>query len=294
MFRLSKDSFFTDLYYIAGPSILLGPGWARGETNIWASTPAPKDSSLLFAFGSNNGILTMDKSTYNLNWASPKPSHQDYLKDILSLKFLPENSSVLLSGGRSGALNLTDMRAPYISSTSPTGIIVHPSSITCIKALNSHRIVVAGLRSNLCQYDLRYLKRDHQVVLNFGSKVYFKNKKIWQARHNVQSTAPILKYCDYYNSSCTHLGFDVDIDSGLIAAAMEQDHTDHPLVQLFSLNGGKTLYTPSFDKAQSDQKVRQDVRCLQFVEDDNARMKSLYVGIGSDIVRYGWADEPEV
>ena len=90
-----------------------------------------------------------------MNWISPQPvSGENHPKDIFSLEFLDDNPSILLSGGRPGILNITDLRVPVFGRNAD--IITHPSSITHIKQLDAHHILVAGLNSSLRQYDLRF------------------------------------------------------------------------------------------------------------------------------------------
>lgn len=236
----------------------------------------------------------MDKSTYSLNWASPEPEHANHPKDVFALEFLSDNPFVLLSGGRNGVLNTSDLRVSNLSSRLAADVIIHPSSITHIRALNSHRIIAAGLRSSLCQYDLRFLKLDKPITLTTPSKKSKYGKQDYQARENLQSTRPILTYPQYHNKSHLQLGFDIDLESGLIAAAMEQDdHSDNSLVQLFSLKGGEALHTPHFDKSLAQQQSRQNVKCLQFLQDIENSIKSLYVGVGGEILRYAWSDREE-
>ncbi len=95
-----------------------------------------------------------------MKWLGPKPTQfQNYPKDIFALEFLSDNPSVLLSGGRPGLLHVTDLRVPTFGYGN-SDIISHPSSITHIKQLDAHRILVAGLDSHMCQYDLRYRKEE--------------------------------------------------------------------------------------------------------------------------------------
>jgi hypothetical protein len=271
---------------------MLGPGNSRGEVSIYTSTSAPPASSLLFAFGSSDGILTMDKLNYDLNWASPKPEFNSHPhpKDTFALEFLSRNPSVLLSGGRTGILNITDLRVPNFGPTPPADTIIHPSAITHIKEINSHRVIVAGLGSSLCQYDLRFRKIDTPQYSVLPSK---KQRKQSRGRRNLEATRPILTYPEYHHTSKLSIGFDVDVESGMVAAAMEQDdETEHSLVRLFSLNSGEMLYTPNL-RYISEHKAGFDVRCLQFVRDIEGKMKSLHVGVGQDIIRYAWTDPEE-
>lgn len=259
-----------------------------------SSTSAPPSSSLLFALGSSHGLLTIDKRNYDMNWLGPKPTQfQNYPKDIFALEFLSDTPSVLLSGGRPGLLHITDLRAPTFGYGN-SDIISHPSSITHIKQLDAHRILVAGLDSHMCQYDLRYRREE---PLGPSSAHYSGSKN----PRNRTSTRSILTYPEYCNPARIHLGFDVDLESGIIAAAQEQglqsDISGSPAVRLFSLHGGHVLPSPDASKTKSwdfDEDVK-NVRCVKFARDIEGKMKSLYVGQAPlpQICRYTWADREE-
>jgi hypothetical protein len=247
--------------------------------DIYSSAPAPPDSSLSFAFGSSHGILTVDKRDFDTNWISPRPvPHEAHPKDIFALEFLSDNHSVLLSGGRQGILNITDLRAPKFGQNAD--VIRHPSSITHIKQLDTHRIIVAGLNSNLCQYDLRFRKMHYTPTPSQNNR-----------QRSIQNpTRSILQYPGYRNNASIQVGFDVDLETGIVAAAQEQDHY-HPAVQLFSLHGGYILQSPRVARL-ADFDDSRAVKCLRFARDIHTKMKSLYIEYG-DIQRYAWASKDE-
>ncbi|KAF4634354.1 hypothetical protein G7Y89_g3752 [Cudoniella acicularis] len=260
------------------PFIFTGPGTSRGsDVDVQSSAAAHPDSSLLFAFGTSQGILTMDKRDFSATWLSPKPSSETsatpYPKDVFAMEFLSDNPFILLSGGRNGILNITDLRRPRFESDAD--VILHPSCITHIKQLDMHRLIVAGLNSSLCQYDLRYRK----------SKMAQKSPlpKASRTSHNSTSTASILQYSEYQNSASIQIGFDVDTVSGIVAAAQEPDEY-HPIVQLFSLHGGHTLSSPEVHRRFADIEV---VKSLKFAEDFENRPKSLYVSYNG-IHQFSW------
>ena len=198
-------------------------------------------------------------------------------KDVFALEFLSHEPHVFMSGGRSGILNITDLRVP--ESGQQADMIKHQSSITHIKQLDDHRIIVAGLESNLCQYDLRFRKGPNR-------------------------TQSILQYPEYQNTATIRIGFDIDLESGVVAAAQEHDMS-HPPVQLFSLHGGHPLKSNVSDAGRQPSASRAEgfpfispryrairdnevVPCVQFVRDrEEGRMKSLYTA--ADVInRYRW------
>jgi hypothetical protein len=167
-------------------------------------------------------------------------------------------------------------------------IIIHPSTITHIKQLDINRILVAGLNSNLCQYDLRFRKTDTYSP----PRLQYRPKQ--KSKRNLNPTGSILAYPDYCNSASIQLGFDVDLESGIVAAAQEQDENHRP-VQLFSLHGGHKLRSPYVSKFRlwDEDEQAPNVKCVRFARDIEGRMKSLYVGLAADIQRYAWAEQEE-
>lgn len=213
---------------IKAPTIVLGPGVSRGlHADIYSSTPAPSESPLAFAFGSTYGILVLDKHSGDLSWVNFDrfPQHKSP-KDVFALEFSADNHNILLSGCRKGILNFTDLRVP----TSNSDIINHPSTITHVRQLDKNRVIVAGLNSSLCQYDLRFLGE----TTNFTSSPQIPNKSF----RNRRITSPVVQYPGYHNDSSIHMGFDIDLETGTVAAAQEKDDFN-PALRLFSLHGGR-------------------------------------------------------
>jgi hypothetical protein len=122
-----------------------------------------------------------------------------------------------------------------------------------------------------------------------------------KSRHNRLRTRPILTY-DYHNSATISIGFDLDIEAGIIAAAQEYDpHLS--AVQLFSLHGGHQLRCAVLEREFGPMSPRRDrrennslqpVRCVQFARDVEGRSRSLYVGAAKGLVRYAWAETSDL
>ncbi len=196
--------------------------------------------------------MTIDKQNFDAHFLSRNLFPPEHSKDVFALEFLSNDPSILLSGGRSGILNVTDLRVPDFGQQAD--VIKHQSSITHIKQVNAHRIIVAGLESSLCQYDLRFRK---------GPK----------------RTQAVLRYPDYQNSASIRIGFDIDLDNGVVAAAQEHD-ISHPHVQLFSLHGGHALRSEASRLGREGEFARisaglEVVPCVRFAQDVEGKMKSL-------------------
>lgn len=207
-------------------------------------------------------------------WDNPEREIND---SLFALEFLSDTPSVILSGGRRGILNITDLR---VTRARPDAII-HPSTITHIKQVDTHHILVNGLNSSLRQYDLRFRKED-TIEKNFMTTTRVNGR-------NIHSTRPILQYPDFQNTATWQIGFDVDLEAGVIAAAQEPDEF-HDHVQLFSLHGGHKLHP--LDRIDGSLAIEgQVVKCLRFAQEGPGKMKSLYVGYGFDVQRYAWDDK---
>src|SRR5215469_7197564 len=176
----------------------MGPGVTRGmDIDIYTSATAPSNSPFLFAFGTSHGFFTVSKRDADTSWISPAPNpNTNDPKDIFALSFLSDNPFILLSGTRRGILNITDLRIPKFGADSD--IINHPSSITHIKQLDIHRILVSGLNSTLCQYDLRFRKMDTPTPS--PAPIWHARKK-YKSDRNPKPTCPILTYPDYHNNA---------------------------------------------------------------------------------------------
>lgn len=198
--------------------------------------------------------------------------------DIFALEFLPKNPFVLLSGERNSTLNLTDLRAPTYSLMRSTNNLIHPSSISHIKSLNQHQIVVAGLNSTLCLYDLRYRKEKPRP----------RTRKPITTKNDMY-TVPILDFPHYHNEASLLIGFDIDIEAGVVAACQEQEFGSYPPVQLFSLKSGHTLPGP---RGRGKREWEPAWRTAAFVQDTRSNFKSLYLG-GDKLYRYAWCDKWE-
>lgn len=252
------------------------------QGDMFCSAAAPDQSPLRFAFGTTSRILTVGKETEALSTIRQSGYNNSELKDILALQFQDHNT--LLVGNRRGKLYITDLRDPRFDSTA--SIIHHPSTITHIRTLDTYRILVAGLNSTLYQYDLRFTKADTFSLPPQPSK----------SPKNTLRTRPILVY-DYHNSAIINIGLDVDLESGIIAAAQEYS-PHHSTIQLFSLHGGHQLRSPALDAEFSPTASRTGtvgealpIRCVRFARDVEGRPRSLYVSSSHGLIRYAWAEE---
>lgn len=253
-----------------------GPGTDRGhDVDVLSSTAAPETSSFLFAFGTSSGILTYNKDG-RMGWLKDTGSPSlHYPKDVFALEFLSLggsnlNPSILLSGGRPGGVNRIDFRAPVLANDT---LVFHPSSITNIKQVDEYRIIVPGLESSMCLYDLRYLKEFQDDRRSVPRTI----------------TQPYLQYLEYKNKATILAGFDIDTESGLVAAAQEEDVIT-PAIQIFSLHNGHVLASRRLGLSYHLPQFTPN--CLKLVRDVPGTMKSLYVATRRGaITRHAFRDE---
>ncbi|KAL3427545.1 hypothetical protein PVAG01_01053 [Phlyctema vagabunda] len=271
-------------------TVQMGLGFRRGtdgEVSIYSSAAAHPSSPASFVVGTSEGVAQIDNT--GPNWILPKPPKLNtgnpfkIPRDVFALDFLQSNPTVLLSGGRSGLLNITDLRVPVFGSHADT--IRHPSSITHIKQANDHRIIVAGLRSSLCQYDLRFRKHCSPQSNPLFAK----------------TTTPYVEYHDYHNETLQPLGFDIDTDAGLVAAA-QQSRTGVNRsgslggpIHLYSLRTGDLLRKiPTGTSSSTECNESGWVHSLKFARDSERGSRcSLYFGSSAfaGLSRYGWTDQ---
>lgn len=91
--------------------------------------------------------------------------------DVMSMEFL--DTHVLALGCRNGALQLFDVRTAgdrpktmsRFTHNSPKGL-----GISRVKALSRDQILISGLQSSLCLYDMRFMKEDRPLVVYRGHR----------------------------------------------------------------------------------------------------------------------------
>jgi WD40 repeat protein len=192
--------------------------------------------------------------------------------------------SVILSGARSGIINILDVRVPENQYQSGHEGIMHPSAVVHIKQINGNLITVAGLDSTLCNYDLRFTKKQPRAsswpnirsrrMAGHGSKPIYS-----------ECTVPVLVYPEHENDAYIDLGFDIDPETG-IAAAVQHDEAN--TVKIFSLKTGGVLKTMDATRVGGSIDTA-NVKAVRFIQDKEERgMKSLWVAKGTKIIRYAW------
>jgi hypothetical protein len=197
------------------------------------------------------------------------------LQDILAVECSKDNPSLVLSGDRKGILQFLDVRCPIKTAA----VIQHASSVCHIKHIKDGIITVSGLKSTLCNYDQRFLK-DRSLAESWPEV-----QKRYSPQHNPNVTGPVFTYAEHENDAWTEAGFDIDVDTGIAAAAQTGTRT---AVKIFSLKTGRLLR--SVDPPEAGNTTDPLLaRVVKFVPDhsDNGK-KNLWIAKGSKIVSYAW------
>ncbi|KAM5342938.1 hypothetical protein ACJ41O_013904 [Fusarium nematophilum] len=261
---------------LSGPEDQTRPHWLLGETNhyqrlsirhglhdewvVHSSTPAPPSSDLICVIGSNSGLFQM-RSNESLNPIAPSvtPKGMHLPQEIFAQDFQRDNHNILLAGGRQPRLWITDLRAPEAK----WSFAKHRSSISHIKSVNPHQVLVSGLRSSMALYDVRFLSR------------------------NPRGVKPLLTFQEHRNEAHFHVGWDASPELNVVAAAQ-----DNGTVKLFSLRSGCQLQCPGVDSIN----VGAPIKALMFQQMPRERMPSLFVGEGPLLRKFSlgaveWDDE---
>ncbi|KAG6010995.1 hypothetical protein E4U21_000024 [Claviceps maximensis] len=248
--------------------------WLLGRSNFYeriatgddllvhSCTPAPASSDLLCVLGTNAGMASVVREGY-VSWITPEKAsnsnrHARIPREIFTQDFQQSNHNVLLAGGRQSRLWMTDLRTPRSEWThSP-----HASSITHLRSINPHQVLVAGIQNNMSLYDTRF----------FGQRADGSG-----GGRSGNGRAPLLSFPGYKNAAHVHTGWDVCAELGIVAAAH-----DDGTVKLFSLKTGRALRSPALDVVRTDAPVK----ALMFSTMRGERMPSLWVGEGHALRKF--------
>ncbi|MCJ1387260.1 hypothetical protein MMC18_000100 [Xylographa bjoerkii] len=178
---------------------------------VWSSDCSPASD---LAVGTSGGmrVLSLDTEQWSLN---PLTEH----KDILAVHW--SSKHILLGGSRKGTVWRTDQRVPATER-----LIRHPSSVTGLKMLDEHRVVVAGMINQLFTYDTRFLHPIPTTALQQRPSRFSgpdpRHISTHDSRRVPGTTAPYIEYRNYHNAAHPNLGFDVSRELGLVAAATDE------------------------------------------------------------------------
>ncbi|KAF3012016.1 hypothetical protein E8E14_005488 [Neopestalotiopsis sp. 37M] len=225
------------------------------------------------AIGSKRGILHYDTSAgTSLHWVALCPRKSSTMlakayRDIFAVDYFRGHDSIILGGGRPGRCFVTDTRTTDAHWQS----FSHGTSITHIKSLNQHHVLVSGLQNKMRIYDLRMVDRQYRSTDGGTDE--------WQTLHSGREPAfGLVEFPEYKNNAHIKIGLDVDLDTGIVATAHDDGR-----VALHSLQSGKQLESPEVDKVKVDVDYRGPIKALQFAKMNTDPHSSLFVGAGPHI-----------
>ncbi|RYP40151.1 hypothetical protein DL767_001866 [Monosporascus sp. MG133] len=227
------------------------PRWLLGWT--------PESSNQVCAIGTNRGVVRWVADGYRA-WLTPKsfpPKERNPYTDIFSLDFQRAHPDILMFGGRPGKMWVSDHRQPR----DKWDVVSASSSITHIRSINEHQVLIAGLRDKLSVYDLRFRK----------------NKS---GNTSTNAALPLLIFPQYRNRAHINIGLDFDGSSGIVAAAHEDGK-----VALYSVYSGNRLRSLDVDTIHSP---RGPIQCIQFQTFPRDHNPTLFVGAQSNINAYSF------
>ncbi|KAI9800413.1 MAG: hypothetical protein M1833_003299 [Piccolia ochrophora] len=230
----------------------------KKTSTLYCSAICP--SGRRVAIGSDRGVILMSQdsvggSVQTLRNSDWKPRPFNTISDVLATEFLDNHT--IAAGQRDGYIQLMDVRMDGRGGRVLR--VKHPSSVTHVRQVDASKIIACGLQSSLNMYDLR-----------------FPELPAWKKRA-MQPTQAVLEY-DHFNDFRTDLGFDIDVELGLVAAGRD-DNT----VRLYSLHTAKVL------RSNASMPLKERPRCIAFAAMKmDHKPSSLLVGASDEVLEFSW------
>ena len=216
----------------------------KADTTFWASSPRPYGSTTAFALATSAGTRLVAEDQTGWLFESQMPFlHAMRIErdsEVVAVDWLDTNT--IANGFRDGGIRFWDVRSQSPASTSFP--VQHPSAIAHVRKLNANTILVAGIESALCSYDLRYLKAG---PIN--------------RQATVSITEPYVSFASYRNKDKLGTAIGCDVYADLVAVG-----TDTHKVQVFDGATGREIEVGGVSKGA----MGEPVRCLRFVGGDKS------------------------
>ena len=238
---------------------------ASSPQTFWASSARPDEARSDFALATSEGTILVAENQTTWNCSSSQSFENRHsrnaaaTKEILAVDWLDMN--VVLNGTREGTVFLWDVRTQGPEGTSLR--LQHPSAINHVRKVNENAIIVAGIRDQLCTYDLRFLPK----------------------HPDAGPTRPYVTFPAYENKALNGLALGFDMCRGVVAAA-----SDKRRVELFDVKSGRELQAGP-GGAMGKRNLRRLARCVKFVAGEDSRdgMRLMVVN-GAAIYEWAWND----
>jgi WD40 repeat protein len=245
-----------------------------GVNTIWTALPNPycTESNENVAVGTSNGLITLENASGTWRCSPLIETNSD----VLALDWL--SPTILAAGLRDASVMLYDSR-----SRDSIKRLRHGAPIIGLRrADHESRLVVCGITNCLAMYDLRMIREAIPAnTVSRNSNHHRKQNSRWKTPVGglaVAPSKPVLRF-EYANQGQFPIGFDVQTELGLVAAAEETGD-----VQLYSMRTGEKVRKL---EVASGGVTGEHVKCLRFVKDERGVAK-LMAGAGARIVEYCW------
>ncbi|KAL1894839.1 hypothetical protein Cpir12675_003484 [Ceratocystis pirilliformis] len=253
--------------------------------DIWTTYSlkvGPRNSEIAASIGGSRGVLQLTNSGQLIELYGPHPrscSPEEagkYPRNVFAHDFLHESPSVTVAGGGTGNLWTLDTRVKDI-----VNVFSHGAGVTNLSVIGNHQVLVAGLKSRMCIYDLRYT-RDSAAPASTTLQ-----NNVSSPRGNSVAATPHTVFPGYINNARLGMGFAVCTELGVACTA-----TDGGKVVLHSLGSGRQLKVPILDGVDGGG---APIVSMRFAElPDGTRHPSLYMGVGSSIYKFSSLGEEDV
>ncbi|KAL2890923.1 Myocyte-specific enhancer factor 2d [Ceratocystis lukuohia] len=265
--------------------------------DIWTTyslKAGPRNSEIAASIGGSRGVLQLTNSGQLIELYGPHPrscSPEEagkYPRNVFAHDFLHESPNVTVAGGGTGNLWTLDTRVKDI-----VNVFSHGAGVTNLSVIGNHQVLVAGLKSRMCIYDLRYTRDSaapaNTTIHNNASSPRANSVAAESRRsHSIASAAtPHTVFPGYINNARLGMGFAVSTELGVVCTA-----TDGGKVVLHSLGSGRQLKVPILDGVDGGG---APIVSMRFAElPDGTRHPSLYMGVGSSIYKFSSLGEEDV
>lgn len=247
------------------------------QINVLALGP-DGSQDIICAAGTNRGILQWKGEhcmtvSGSPQWAAPILSSRlpvdTTFRDIFAVEYQRGHENLILGGGRPGRCFVVDTRTRDQNCLS----FRHGSSITHIRSLNEHHVLISGTQDTLQIYDTRMIKANAQIVSKWGNS----------RRPKKMADRSLVSFFEYKNSAHNKIGLDIDLDTGIVATA----HDDGK-VALHSLKTGHRVEAPAIDCIQANVQERGPIKALQFETMSGDIHPSLFAAVGNNLRVYSF------
>ncbi|KAL8718243.1 MAG: hypothetical protein Q9225_004601 [Loekoesia sp. 1 TL-2023] len=170
--------------------------------------------------------------------------------------------NLVLGGMRSGKVRMWDIRVNGANLR-----FQHPSCVSHVRAIDEHKVLVAGLRHKLSMYDARFIKASPQ-------------SEQWSV---FPPSEPLYTFPTYRMKEYLYPRLGFDVYKNMVASG-----TEDKKVQIFDLTSGRELEIGNKNMLPNDT-MTNHARCLKFVEHDfNGDGLRLLVANGRRIDAWAW------